>query len=440
MLARLARAGCIAALVVPNASAANVFIVGTGPGATHADIQSAVYAASDGDVILVRAGNYPTFEVFGIDVSIVADTAALVHIDGAIRIAGTNASQTVLIAGLVAQGVFTAVPDTIDGLHVSSCAGSIRLQDCTFAAGLGTGPCGPRADGALLENCSDVSFTRCELRGASEYFDWTSSPYDGTSGMGLVAMSATVSLYDCTVMGGTGEFGGVHACGAPYGAYYGGDGGNGASLETSFVFASGTTFTGGDGGDGVPDMGFCNRGGNGGDGLLARSGPPSMLVGCTVTGGARGLRGAGGISTCSTYDGFPGLPIRAWPGSQPAIVPGPARRSTAPRVLRDVVLTTLSFHGLPGEHIELWETSATRFRFLPAAFGVRLPYEYPVAPLLPFGTVGPFGMLTRTWFVGALAPGESARRIFVQPVFIDPSGTSSRLGTPNVVVIVDHTL
>lgn len=444
MLARLARVGFVAALVISNALAANVFIVGTGPGATHADIQSAVWAATDGDVILVRTGSYPSFEVLAVDVSIVADTGADVRVDGAIRIAGIPATRTVLVSGLRVTGAITSVPDTTFGLHCSGCFGAVRLQDCQFVATVGSGPCGLRADGAWVESCADVSFTRCELRGASEYFDWEPnlhwSERRGGSGMGLYANGSSVAAYDCNVVGGTGVPAAAFICAAGYGYYDGGNGGHAARLESAFLCASGTTFTGGDGGAGQSGVGWCTWGGNGGAGLQVVSGPPSLVVGCALVGGRGALEGAAGLTSCNSYRGHDGPPFVAPALSQPAVVSQAARRCVVPRIASDAGAITLTFTGRPAEVVRAWTTTGTRWRYMPSAFGVRLPYDSPVAPLAMLGTLSTGGTLTRSWFLPQLPPGEHARRVFFQPVFEDGLHGIAHLGTPNALVIVDHNL
>ena len=67
-----------ALLLAAGASAQSVFVVApvAGPGVFSTDIQPAVDAAANGDLVLVRAGTYFGFTIDGKGVSVVAGWAA----------------------------------------------------------------------------------------------------------------------------------------------------------------------------------------------------------------------------------------------------------------------------------------------------------------------------------------------------------------------------
>jgi hypothetical protein len=93
------------------------------------DIQPAVDAAVHGDVALVRSGDYATFVVASRSVAVVADTGALVNVQGAVLVRNLDAGETCVFAGLRATGNHVESFDRY-GFSGLPCAGSIRIQDC----------------------------------------------------------------------------------------------------------------------------------------------------------------------------------------------------------------------------------------------------------------------------------------------------------------------
>src|SRR6185436_17455407 len=90
----------VAVAVASSAFAsASVLTVG-GASPAYADIQAAVTAAVDGDVVLVRGGGYNAFTIDGKGISILADTGATVTIFGPALVRNIPAGKTVVIAGL----------------------------------------------------------------------------------------------------------------------------------------------------------------------------------------------------------------------------------------------------------------------------------------------------------------------------------------------------
>src|SRR6188474_1656426 len=88
------------ALSTPALALGQVHVVDANGGGDFADIQPAVDAAGEGDVILVRGGHYSSFSVSGKDLVIVAETGATPAVDGALRARNLIASQTLVISGL----------------------------------------------------------------------------------------------------------------------------------------------------------------------------------------------------------------------------------------------------------------------------------------------------------------------------------------------------
>src|SRR5262245_20334465 len=95
-----------AILLATGASAQSVFVVASvpGPGVFSTDIQPAVDAAADGDVVLVKAGAYSGFTINAKGVSVVADAGASVVANGLVFVSSLSASQNVLLQRLVVHG------------------------------------------------------------------------------------------------------------------------------------------------------------------------------------------------------------------------------------------------------------------------------------------------------------------------------------------------
>ena len=113
---------CLAA--TPLAEAGGVRIVDPLGQHNFADIQSAVDAAQDGDVLLVGAGTYPGFEIAAKALSVFGVPAGGlgVTIAGNVEIEDL-AAGTVVVSGLAARR-----------LRVAQCAGHVAIQDCSFVS------------------------------------------------------------------------------------------------------------------------------------------------------------------------------------------------------------------------------------------------------------------------------------------------------------------
>src|SRR5688572_23610743 len=185
---------------------ADVLVVGPAP--AFPSIQAAVNAAQDGDVVLVKGGTWPSFSIVDRALAIVADDGAVVNVSGAILVANLAATRDVVLSGLRATGMLAVFPQNVYGLHASNCAGSLRVQDCELRGGpaLPYDYCALRPDGALVQSCQDVVFTRTVLEGV-DYTTLNVPPGLGSQrggGQGLFAHSSRVALYGCALAGGYG--------------------------------------------------------------------------------------------------------------------------------------------------------------------------------------------------------------------------------------------
>ena len=268
----LARAFVSLALASVAYSQGAVLVVDAagGPGA-FPDLQPAIDAAADGDVVLVRSGAYGAFTLAGKGVSVVADTDAEVMVDGPLRVLDVPAGSVAVLRGLA-----TASPAE-HGVRVADCAGAVRIEECALVAAtsyLNTG--------AWIEDSASVLIARSTLFGGKGVYDSIEMPLDG--GAAVRAWNSSVVLSGCTLHGGDGADSHEDEW------YTGGDGGAGVDLFASDAWISGCIAYGGKGGYGLSDydtlLGVlkCGNGGNGGHGVAVRA----ALIGsryqyCTVT-------------------------------------------------------------------------------------------------------------------------------------------------------------
>lgn len=441
-------------------------------GAPYAEIQAAVDAASDGDVVLVKSGTYASFVIRNLSVAIVADAGAVVDVEGSIRVSGVAATRTVVLAGLRATGTISGSDSTRHGLFARNCAGSLRLYGCTLTGvPLNTGivlppsshypsplPACYEGQGAYLEGCVDVALAGCALSGSSApatsgYFGHGTRPWAGIvdGGHGLYAVGSQVAVYDSTLQGGRSGLGPAWGSGAcdplpsdPLG--YLGSAGEGLRASSSFVFASSATLLGAAGWDmSCLDQCFCERPSAGGNALVvdAPTGPAFELA-CVLLPGAGGA-GSGPFPpacTCGIGGNFCPANVPAAPAGLASAGPvstwsGFGRRVVLPTVARESAPFTVTFDGEPGDSVVLRMTERTRFRFDVGARGVEL-VRRARAPevMLQVGTLGPTGTRTETWSSPDLGAGVEARLLHLQAIFTDASGQRT-LSSPAAIVLLD---
>jgi predicted outer membrane repeat protein len=344
----------IAPLSAAPARAGTVWVVqGRGAG-RYGSIQSAIDAAGDGGVMIVGRGSYAPFVIDGRSIVLYAVPGADVEVTGTIEIRNVASSQAVFVAGLASTGVET-LDGSGPGLRLANCAGHVRFLDCTFRGGAGTNDpphdcsqLGRGSPGASVDGSARVAFTRCTLVGGasgSEDASTACAAFDGADG--LLSNQSVVCLHQCVCAGGAGGDAGSSP----------GAGGRGASATGDGWFASGTSFTGGRGGDAWDSA----VGADGGDGVFVASDAGVHLLDCALAGGA----GGAGLQ----WNGNSGAP-----SSGPGVLvqhPGATRWVEGPRIASDLSSPTITFHGTAGDQMVEQGSSVLDFVFLPASTGFR---------------------------------------------------------------------
>lgn len=412
--------GLCALLSTTSPALADVLIVD--PAGTHgfAQIWSAVAAAQDGDLILVRSGTYAGFDLVGRSLTVRGDVNAEVLVDGGVTIVGTPADGAVVLADLriVGADAVTFVAGE-NGLWLSGNAGYVRVQDCALAGGTGASTTStqggkPGGDGCTIEDSPRVVLANCSLAGGYGGGDPFTTTLGGVGGHGLRTRTSSVALYDCQVFGG----GGGAADYFP--GQVGGPGGPACEVIDFGIFASNTTFRGGWGGGG-------HNGGAGGDGLVVQAGAQAQLLGCTTTAGLGGNQGEFGEGPDGQGTSGGGL-INA--------LPGEPRVFGAPTLGQDGKTITVSVTGEPGDAIWIVPGQAPAHVPALAASGVWLVQRPVFLTKAPLAVLDDSGQATVQLPLGALTAATPSRELFLQG-FARGADGQLVLGSPGHVSVLD---
>lgn len=403
------------AFFAPLASAGVLVVDANGPG-PYTQIQAAVSAASDGDVLLVKTGDYARVEIVDKELAIVADVGATVRVGG-MRVMNVAATRTVLLSGLVIEGVGHSYPQSW-GLEVLTSSGIVFLEACRVSGS--QSDCCAQAPAARFVDAAGVVIVRSTLQGST---GGTEHYYGGS---GCVASDSFVALYDSVVLGGNGG----QDCCCGYGYGYTGSGGISVGASHGFTFVSGSTIAGGDGGDAFPACFWdtFNVGGRGGDGL-GTSGA-AWLLDAIVT------AGQGGTNNQLPGHAPDGMPIvTSGSGSVTSLAPS-ARTFTHARVVREQQSATLSFTGVAGDDVRLLAGDRPAFRWQLERNGVCALSRRRPQLEGQLGALGPSGGLAGSYAIGELGPGTQARVQYLQAYVVDVQGVRV-LAAPHAVVLLD---
>lgn len=360
-------------------------VLHVGPGEPYAEISAAIAAAADRDVILVEPGLYADLDVVNKSISVIGvgrDAVTVLTTSGA-TVSSLAAGKCVVLANLTIEMPPHITP-TPSALFVSGCLGSVRVDNCYVFGSENSWYPGPAAS---VSSSGDVVFTRCALEGGYGQ----DGNGDGSDGGGGIAIggSSRVALYDCLVAGGDGgDHGNCWGC-------IGGDGGPGAYItSTCYLFASGSTFSGGS-----PGSDGDYWGGGSGYGIDRQSGSTVLLL---------------DSNTSSSNGGVQLLPGRSYRLS--AITPADSK--TAHR---------FSIQGDPGDAIYVLESDRPAFGPMTTELSgvlcadAALASDRPIAVLA--GTIQVFHLP-----LAALPAGVSNARRFVQVVVEKPNGVRTLSG------------
>ncbi|MEM8711807.1 MAG: right-handed parallel beta-helix repeat-containing protein [Planctomycetota bacterium] len=256
-------------------------------------IQPAIDAATDGDVLLIRAPRrigerYAGFEIAGKSLTLVGQGRPHV-LTGTACVRGLSPDQLVTLVGLDLNRAELPEPDADPqetdgpGLAVVNSAGAVRVERCFLE-----GASGDRLwSGLQLIGALDVSLLDCEVLGAGP------AELALLGGSGVQAVASRLCAYRCTIRGGPGFESEL------FNADEGGTGGTGMHLSArSVAWLSGGAVIGGRGGDSFCAPYPCvDHPGRGGTGLIVQPGSVCALSQTNL------VRGPGGTSPFGSHQG-----------------------------------------------------------------------------------------------------------------------------------------
>lgn len=403
-------AAALAAALVPAATA-DVWNV-RGPSPDFQQIDAAVAAAQDGDVIRVWPGSdYDRFTIDGKSLTITAHQGVRsVRVDGTVTVRNLAAGQVVHLDAIDAQAEdgkpssdqFALVIADNDGRVV---VGRAAYHGHDATSGIGA-PVGYEA--VLVKDSADVVLRECSAFGGEgmPFFDYS---YGGSA---LLVNTSHVRLLLGTYEGGDG--GDAEAPSDDDG----GDGGYGISANDSTIHLDAVTLIGGDGGVGGGEDGPFGDFGEHGDAgacMHLTNANGTAYVRDTFCQVGTGPNGPGGELTGSgTYHLLPGEAH-----TLSLVSGGPVRT--------DGSFLTFHFTGDPGEAVWLSVELVSSSYPLPGVAGAD--------PLLLYaGNLKENGQLNRGWRLPQL-PDLGWRTWIVTPHYDD--GTSTHTAAPMVLTDLD---
>lgn len=405
---------CSLALVLLPSAPADVIVVDAAGAGEFTDLQAAIAAAAEDDVLLVRPGTYGPAQIDGKGLSLVADGGGPVSVQGGLSVRQLMQDQQVALIGLRCEGG-NGAGEQRAGLTIEANDGVVRVDHCVLigADGVFYSLDAEGAPGARIEDAAGVSLAHCELRGGDGDQSFSGGD-DNRGGEGVWASHSALALYDCDASGGNGGPGSFEGCDL------GGAAGHGLHLMESAATVSGSLVLGGDGGgDGLFS---CEPGGHGA--LLEGAGTLVQLLDSQAQGGS---------GACFAGPGQPSVLIA---GAQLQALPGPARSMKLDAPLQEGVAYAHDFQGAAGDSLFLAFSLRADHLSLPGTFGtlaVALPLT---GPLQFLGVLPASGSLAAPGTGPVLAPGLEAARFELQPLFLSASA-QSWLGTPASAVVID---
>lgn len=420
------RAALAAATFVALAPIVRSDVLVVSPSGPYFDVQPAVDAAADGDVILVAPGTYTRVEIVGKALTLQGDPHALVRSFVVPPLTGTPgpaftvrdlaADQRVVVRGL---DVRLHYAEPYAALDVRDCTGSILFEDCDIASSNG--------DGVALGDTSSATFVRCTIHSDGPFLPNSSSIFKLNAG--IRATHSDVFLHDCAISGSAGRdvigfFDLVTS-----------DGGPGLHLLNSRVFASGCGIVGGEGGA-YQDVwaGPCVPLGDGGPGMLLESalGLSHVVLFDSVV---RGGDGGQPDPTCSDPPGATG-PDQIVQSGTVQVITGTRRAFGVESPLREGELGLTVYAGVPGDLVLLALSIGPGSSFLLQPYLVA-PYVDPFLNVTTVrGVVPSGGVLVEQLAAPQLPPGVQSLGLSCQALYLDTTGAFF-LGGPSYTVVVD---
>jgi hypothetical protein len=399
MLAPLLLSGVI--VVAPTA----------GPGVDFTSLQSAIDAASSGDIVLVRDGLYGesiSVPAAGKSIVIVGDAAIPPRIRGLLDFDGVTAENVIALRGLELSGVVFAAPVTKPTVRIG--AGTLLVEDCDIT-GSTTG----------IESFASqwIGVTRCAMRATSTvtYQPPPSFSY-AALGLGIDAElpGGTLTIHMSSIVG-------APAVPGHQGLFFFGSGGREAVASMTNLLVSRSQLTGG---AGLPTafwpVGICldYPPGSG----LSYSGA------CTVL--ASSIQ-AGTTGTTSPPCPQP-QPVPDISGPAPNVLGGAAPVLAATPATREGQALNVSMESTPNDYAFVFAASSVQPQWLNEFVGV---LAGPLGQVFALGAVAAVGSASASATLQELGAGVEGAVLYLQGASVDLATLSARLSNVSVAVLLD---
>ena len=391
-------------------------------GSQFSDLPAAFAAASDGDVILLRSGNYQAPEVQQKAVSVFVNPGATIQLlGGGLRFEDTPVSSPLVLSGLGHGGAVKG-PWRFEEVR-----GPMFIQDCRVASDPGS-PLAPQSDPAVkLEDVFHTFVDASRLTGGA-----------GLGWGGATTISSTPALemregrlfvYRSHLVGGEGFHGStINDVAVPAS-----DGADALVLHSGRSYLVGSTLQGGRGGNAdLNSSGGCGDGGDGGPALHLAYNNPWARLDSVVT-----LAGQGGQAKTGCQPGQQGLVLEYDTGTFGILSPlAPPPSFSVPSVAREYEALPIEFRGEPGELV-FWMTTAMPVPSEVGGWGGLL-LDSQNGKVVTMGLLPASGKLSM--LVGSpdlVMPGQCALA-FQQAAFLDAHTGHVRLSCARATLLVDQ--
>ena len=385
----------VASAVVAGPAWAEVHVIDplSGAGTDFVDLASAVQAAQDGDILLLRTGDYlESVVVDGKALTLIGDAGSAVTL-ASLRVTHLASGQFTLVKNLSLTGPLTSMDN----------AGALWVEDCSIEGSGGLQGLGAiRSDALVLSRCTVTSPLR---------------PMD--------LIESNVHLFDSSVV----------APDRPPALQGDGDPGSLAiRMEDSQLTISGGVVRGGDGAAGAWFF-VCGSGGDGGAAVVMEGSASQLrLLDAELEPGEGGPPSRIGVGDCAA--GERGEEIVELGGVVQRFS-GASRQASMASPVREGSVYSESYSGDRRSAIYLaLGASAWRPFFFPGLEGALMvlpPLEVLQRPPLSMS-----GVLATQSIAPQLPPGSEGRVFVLQSLFVSSSPFQARLGAPVTLVVLDE--
>lgn len=399
-----------------------------GPGSTHAAIQPAVDAASEGDVILVRGlgggsfsgfQSYAGFTVASKSLTIARDVPPgeppdAVEVRAPVVVQDLAAGQRVTLRGLRLAANNTPATE-LAALRIQGCAGSVWVEDCVATVRSWIGA----PDAIVVDASTAVVLSAVQAIGSSP---GSLLPFTAPRTSGLRVAASAVFAYGCAFLGGNGKNAAINPASTPATA-----GAPAVVVEAgALLVLDGCGALGGAGGTGaLPPAGGCLSSQSGGAGVRQNDGLSFVhLRDCAIQGGPAGFQL--GPPCAQAVAGPPLSNVASAP------LEGDARSARSKELVRPTEAITIAFEGQENDLAFVVASPVPGMFFLEQG-GLAVPPQF----LVQFvGAVPSGGTLLATLGTHAPPPSFTGRTLFLQGAVAFFPGPNLVLANPTAPVLL----